>query len=52
MNESFIPAIGDGIFSLMEIVALLESLFILAETVTAMRRNQFLNAELILVGGK
>ena len=49
LNESFIPAIGEGFFSLMETVTLLESFFLLAETV--MSGNQFLKTELILAGG-
>ena len=51
LNESFIPAIGEGFFSLIETVAFIESFFLLAETVTAMSGNQFLKTELILVGG-
>ena len=49
LNESIIPAIGEGFFSLMETVTLLESFFLLAETV--MSGNQFLKTELILAGG-
>ena len=48
LNESFIPVIGEGFFSLMETVTLLESFFLLAETV--MSGNQILKAELILAG--
>ena len=51
LNESFIPAIGEGYFSLMKTVTLLESFFLLAETVTAMNGNKFLKTELILAGG-
>ena len=51
LNESFIPAIGERYFSLMKTVTLLESFFLLAETVTAMTGNQFLKTELILAGG-
>ena len=50
LNESFIPAIGEGYFSLMKTVTLLESLFLLAETVTAVSGNQFLKIELVLAG--
>ena len=49
LNESFIPAIGEGFFSLMKTVTLLESFFLLAETV--MGGNQFLKIEFILAGG-
>ena len=41
LNESFIPAIAEEFFSQMETVALLESFFLLAATVTAMSGNQF-----------
>ena len=41
LNESFIPAIGEGYFSLMETVTLLESFLLLAETVYAMSGKQF-----------
>ena len=41
LNESFIPAIGEGYFSLMETVTLLENFLLLAETVYAMSGNQF-----------
>ena len=41
LNKSFIPAIGEGFFPLMETVTLLESFLLLAETVTAMSGNQF-----------
>ena len=51
LNESFIPAIGEGYFSLMKIVTLLESFFLLVETVISMNGNQFLKTELILAGG-
>ena len=51
LNESFIPPIGEGFFSLMETFALLESFFLLAETVSAMSGNQFLKTELIIAGG-
>ena len=51
LNESFIPAIGEGYFSLMKIVTLLESFFLLVETVISMSGNQFLKTELILAGG-
>ena len=40
LNESFIPAIGERFFSLMETVTLLSSFFLLAETVTAMSGNR------------
>ena len=50
LNESFIPAIGEGYFSLMKTVTLLESFFLLVETVTATSGNQFLKTELILAG--
>ena len=40
-NKSFIPAIGEGYFSLMNTVTSLEN-FLLAETITAMNGNQFL----------
>ena len=42
LNKSFIPAIGDGYFSLMKTATLLESFFLPAETVTTMSGNQFL----------
>ena len=48
LNESFIPAIGKGFFSPMETVTLLETFFLLVETV--MIGNQFLKIELILTG--
>ena len=51
LSESVVPAIGEGFFSLMETVTLLESFFLLAEIVTAMNGNQFLKTELILAGG-
>ena len=51
LKESFIPAIGEGFFSLMETVPLFESFFLLVETVTAMNGNQFLKVELVLAGG-
>ena len=51
LNESFIPAIGGRFSSLMEAVTLLESFFLLLETVTAMSGNQFLKTKLILAGG-
>ena len=42
LNEFFIPAIGEGFFSLMETVTLLTLNFLLlAETVTAIIANQF-----------
>ena len=47
-NESFIPAIGEGFYSLMETINLLEKFFLRAESVTAMSGNQFLKTELIL----
>ena len=50
LSKSFIPAIGEGYFSLMKTVTLLESFFLLVETVTAVSRNQFLKKELILAG--
>ena len=40
-----------GFFSLMDIVTLLESFFLLAETVTAMSGDQFLKTKRILAGG-
>ena len=43
-NKSFIPAIGEGYFSLMKTVTSLEN-FLLAETVTAMNGNQFLKTQ-------
>ena len=49
LNEPFIPAIRKGFFSLMETVTLLESFFLLVETVIS--GNQFLKTELILTGG-
>ena len=49
LNESIIPAVGEGFLSLMETVALLKSFLLLAETV--MSGNQFLKTELILAGG-
>ena len=49
LNQSFIQAIGEGFFSLMETVTLLASFFLLAETV--MSWNQFLKTELILACG-
>ena len=49
LNEFFIPAIGKGFFSLIETVALLESLFLPAEI--AMNGNRFLKTEPILAGG-
>ena len=42
-NEFFIPVIGEGFFSLMETGTLLESFFLLAETVTAMSGDQCLD---------
>ena len=42
LNKSFILAIGEGFFYLMETVTLLESFFLLAKTVTAMSGKQFL----------
>ena len=51
LKESIIPAIGEGFFSLIEIVTLLERFLLLAETVIAMSGNQFLMTELILAGG-
>ena len=47
-NESFIQAIGVEFFSLMETFTLLESFFLLVDTV--MSGNQFLKTELILTG--
>ena len=41
LNESFFPAIGEEFFSLMETVTLLESSFLLAETVTALWKPIF-----------
>ena len=42
LNEFFIPAIGEGFFSLMETVTLLTLNFLLlAETVSAIIANQF-----------
>ena len=38
-----------GFFSLMDIVTLLESFFLLAETVTAMSGDQFLRTKLIIL---
>ena len=49
LNESFIQAIGEGFFSLLKTVTLLESFLLLAETV--MRGKQFVKTELILAGG-
>ena len=49
LNESFIPAIGEEFFSLMETVTLLERFFLLAETVTAMSGNQFYRQNLFLL---
>ena len=48
-NESLILAIGEGLFSLMEIVTLLESFFLLAQTIMSGKQN--LKTELILAGG-
>ena len=42
LNESVIPVIGEEFLSLMEIVTLLESFFLLAETVTGIGTDQFL----------
>ena len=39
LNESFVLAIGEGYSSLMKTVTLLESFFLLAETVTALSGN-------------
>ena len=47
LNESFIQAIAEGFFSLVETVTLYERFFVPSETVTAMSENQFLKAELI-----
>ena len=41
LNEYFIPAIEEELFSLMETVTLLESFFLQAEIVTAISGNQF-----------
>ena len=41
LNESFIPAIAEIFFSLMETVTLLERFLLLAESVTAIIGNQF-----------
>ena len=46
MKEPFILAVGEGFFSLIETVTLLESFILLAETVTAISGNQFLKTEL------
>ena len=48
LNESFIPAIGE---KFLKAISLPETVFLLAETVTAMNGNQFLKTELILAGG-
>ena len=50
LNEFFIPAIGEGFFFLMETVTLLESFFLIAETV--MTGNQFIKTGLIFACGK
>ena len=50
-NESFIPAIGEGFFLWWKGSNLLESSFLLAETVTDLSGNHFLKTELILASG-
>ena len=50
LNEPFIPAIGEGFFSLVEHVTLFERFFLLVKT-DVMNGDQFLNTELILAGG-
>ena len=50
VNEPFIPAIGEGFFSLVEHVTLFERVFLLSKT-DIMSWDQFLNTELILAGG-
>ena len=47
-NESFIPAIGEGFSLYWEPSTLLESSFLLAETVTNISGNHFLKRDLIL----
>ena len=50
MNEHFIPAIGEGLFSLVEHATLFERFFLLAKT-DVMSGDQFLDTELILASG-
>ena len=50
-NESFIPAIGEGFYLWWKPSTLLESFFLLAETVTNMSENHFLKTDLILASG-
>ena len=50
LNELFIPAIGEGFFSLAEHVTLFERFFLLVKT-DVVNVDQFLNTELILAGG-
>ena len=50
VNEPFIPAIGEGFFSLVEHVTSFERFFLLVKT-DVMSEDQFLNTELILAGG-
>ena len=50
LNEPFIPASGEGFFSLVEHVTLFERLFLLAKN-DVMSGDQYLNTEPILAGG-
>ena len=50
LNESVILTVGVRFFSVMKTVTLLESFFLLKETVTAMSGNHFLKTKLILSG--
>ena len=50
LNKFLILAVGEGYFSLMKTVNLLESFFLQVETVAAMSGNQVLKTELILAG--
>ena len=51
LNESFIPAIGEGFPFSWRPSTLIESFFLLADTVTYMNENQFLKKKIIPVGG-
>ena len=50
-DQILLPGYWGWISSLMETITLLESFFLLAETVTAICGNQFLKTELILADG-
>ena len=51
LNESFIVAIGEGFFPIMETVTLIESFFLQVETVTVISGNKFFKTEFTLAGG-